>query len=91
MAEESTRHGGGFVPRSVNAVLARAVRMHPDTVAVETDDDQLTYGQLHDAVLRLAADSRPEASDRETASPHASATGPRSWWRSTPRSASVSS
>ena len=37
-----------------NAVLARAARMHPDTVAVETDDDQLTYGRLHDAVLRLA-------------------------------------
>ena len=54
MAEESTHHGDGFVPRSANAVLARAARMHPDTVAVETDDDQLTYGRLHDAVLRLA-------------------------------------
>jgi acyl-CoA synthetase (AMP-forming)/AMP-acid ligase II len=41
-------------PRSVNHVLAQAAARHPDTVAVETDDDELTYGQLHDAVLRLA-------------------------------------
>jgi acyl-CoA synthetase (AMP-forming)/AMP-acid ligase II len=41
-------------PRSVNRVLDLAAALYPDTVAVETDDDEFTYGQLHDAVLRLA-------------------------------------
>src|SRR5438132_2700150 len=48
-----SRHDA-VVPRSVNGVLARASQLHPDTVAVETDDDQLTYRQLEDAALRLA-------------------------------------
>ncbi len=40
--------------RSVNRVLDVAAARHPRTVAVETDDDALTYGELHDAALRLA-------------------------------------
>jgi acyl-CoA synthetase (AMP-forming)/AMP-acid ligase II len=44
----------GFAPRSVNAVLDRAAQLHPDNVAVETDDARVSYRELRDASLALA-------------------------------------
>jgi acyl-CoA synthetase (AMP-forming)/AMP-acid ligase II len=46
--------GHEFVPRNVNDVIDGAGRLHPDIVAVETDDARVTYGQLRSATLALA-------------------------------------
>ena len=54
MGDKAVRRDDELLPRSVNRVLDEAAKSHPASMAIETDDDALTYSQLHDAVLQLA-------------------------------------